>query len=184
MSHGGLPEIIASAALGDLPLRVPETGQGGSGGDRSTRYDGNPSTVRCCVERVPVAQGSASAGRARGNGGVGHGASTVADVTASRGAAVGRERDTAAERSNGSSVSMFVSTPAYDGDGGYMDVEGTASPPDRLASDISLITDTGFRQESEVSLITDFGGGHSSTAVASAPKGRRASVSLRQISEL
>ena len=71
-------------------------------------------------------------------------------------------------------------------DGGYMDVEGTASPPDRLASDVSLITDTGFRQESDDSLISDFDGGHSSTAVASAPppQGRRVSMSLRQISDL
>ena len=120
------------------------------------------------VERVPVAQFVASARPAGSSSGVDHSTSA------------------GARRQPDPSVSMFVSNPAYDGDGGYMDVEGTASPPDRLASDVSLITDTGFRQESDVSLITDFDGGHSSTAVASAPppQGRRASVSLRQISDL
>ena len=89
------------------------------------------------VERVPVAQFVASARPAGSSSGVAHSTSA------------------GARRQPDSSVSMFVSNPAYAGDGGYMDVEGTASPPARLASDVSLITDTGFRQESDDSLITD-----------------------------
>ena len=53
-------------------------------------------------------------------------------------------------------------------DGGYMDVEGTATPPDQLESDVPLIADVG-----------------QSTAVASAlPRPRRVTVSLLQTSEL
>lgn len=73
------------------------------------------------------------------------------------------------------------------GDVGYMDVQSTASPPARLASDVPLITDTGFsfRQESDVSLLTDIGYEHS-TVTASAPpiQGRRVSVTLQETSEL
>ena len=65
-------------------------------------------------------------------------------------------------------------------DGGYMDVEGTVSPPSRLESDVSLITDTGFnhRQESDVSLITDIRSEYSNVMP------RRATVPLLQKSEL
>jgi len=58
--------------------------------------------------------------------------------------------------------SLYSSSPvpsaaaAHDeNDGGYMDVfGGTLPPPDRLESDVSLITDGLDRQESDVSLIT------------------------------
>ena len=73
------------------------------------------------------------------------------------------------------------------GDVGYMDVQSTASPPDRLASDVSLTTDTRLflGRESDVSLITDIGWEHSAAAAsAPRPQGRRVSVSLQQTSAL
>ena len=82
--------------------------------------------------------------------------------------------------SNAAAGQPAVATPSssarnpMDDDGGYMDVEGTASPPSRQESDVSLITDTGIRptqQDSDVSLITDIGDAHDR------PAPRRASVS-------
>ena len=91
--------------------------------------------------------------------------------------------------SNAAASQPAVATPSSsarnptDDDGGYMDVEVTASPPSRRVSDVSLITDTGIgptRQDSDVSLITDIGNAHGS------PAPRRASVSrqLLQTSRL
>ena len=72
------------------------------------------------------------------------------------------------------------------GDGGYMDVEGTAAPPERLESDDPLITDAGFvhRQESDVSLITDIGLGRSTAAASAPPRARREIMPLLQTSTL
>ena len=76
----------------------------------------------------------------------------------------------------------------FDGDdGGYMAVEGTATPLNQLRSDDLLITDTGFavsRQESDVLLVAEIGPERSIGVASAPPRARRESMPLWQTTAL
>ena len=135
MPRGRPSRIIRSAAPVDLILQVSETEQGSTNGDQRHRPDdSNPSAVRR-VEGIPVTERSGNLSESVFDSNpayASHGSSRTGGVLAH------------AAASDLSRRSVVVDRNLDNGDGGYMDVEGTASPLDRLESDVSLMTDTGL----------------------------------------